>query len=601
MLLSVDADGRSRGVYPVAAALAHALVPAAMERHPELVTAHDVELRAVAPDLGVPARRRSIAAQLSRPERILVPGSRHTLRIANGLAEFVRDHLTAVGGAVTLAVGNIDRADATDREFLEVAGRRVDGSLLRVIEGGPVPYEPLTPAEHDGRADELEASGSIRPQFGEIAFHRERGSDRGLAVKALREAMSRCLMEGFHHAAADRGERALELLTPDTDLDVWWRTAYGTALAYSAIDREEEARALLDEARRRGVEPKARATAAYATAMLLVRHHLPARRDPEEAMAWINEAVTITSLLPDRRERAFHLSFDLNGAALVQLRRGRLPDALELVQEAVELAERDLEEGEHPIHRLVLRANRGSLLAMVGEPGKALSDLDAAIAADPGYPDYYIDRGNLLHRLGRTAEAVADYETAARVGLPFPEPYYNRAEIRFEEGDLGGALADLDYVLELDPGFVDAYANRAGIRAAHGDHEGARADAVRGLELDPRNVHLLSALGQAETAAGRHAEARRAFDAALEIDPHATATLASRGALAYESGDLEAALADLSCAIDLEENPAYLFNRAMVLRDLRRIGTARRDLVRAAALDPDDEDIRRELDRLRTV
>ncbi|MEQ4717687.1 tetratricopeptide repeat protein [Nonomuraea sp. B19D2] len=149
---------------------------------------------------------------------------------------------------------------------------------------------------------------------------------------------------------------------------------------------------------------------------------------------------------PGRRERAFHLSFDLNGAALVQVRRGEHGAARDLVAQAIELAERDLAEGEHPIHRLVLRANRATLLAMAGEPEQALPDLDAAIAADPGYPDYYIDRGNLLHQLGRDDEAVADYETAMEVGLPLPEPYYNRAEIRFARGDLQGALADLSYV-----------------------------------------------------------------------------------------------------------------------------------------------------------
>ncbi|MEV2267880.1 tetratricopeptide repeat protein [Nonomuraea africana] len=599
-LLSADADGRLHGVYAVAATLAHALVPVAMERHPELVAAHDVELRAIAPDLHVPARRQSIAAQLAKSERILIPGSRHTLRIANGLAEFVRDHLAAVG-PMTLTVTNADRADAADREFLEVVERRLDGSLLEIVKGDASPYEPLAPEEHDRLADELEESGLIRPQFGEIAFHRERGGDRELAVKALWGAMSRCLMAGFHHATADFGERALALLDPGAEVETWWRISYGTALAYSATDREDAARALFDEARRRGVEPKARATAAYATAMSLVRHHVPARRDPEEAMAWINEAITITSLLPDRRERAFHLSFDLNGAALVQTRRDRLDTALELVEEAIALADRDLGEGEHPIHRLVLRANRASLLTMMGDPEGALPDLDAAISADPGYPDYYIERGNLLNRLGRTDEAVADYETAMRVGLPFPEPYYNRAEIRFAAGDLEGALTDLGYVLELDPEFVDAYINRSGIWAALGEYEKARADAVRGLELDPRNAYLLSALGQAEAATGRQAEAWKAFEAALEIDPRSAATLASRGALAYETGDLEAAVADLGRAIELEENPTFLFNRAVALRDLGRTETARFDLARAAELDPEDADVRKALEELEPI
>ncbi|MEV4576651.1 tetratricopeptide repeat protein [Nonomuraea jabiensis] len=572
--LTVDAH-RRHGPFTIAAALAHSTVPTVAA--PEL---HDLELRAVAPDLDIPVRRTSVADQLARSERILIPGPRHTLRLANGLAEYLRPLLP-----IRLTVANLAQADPTDHEFLEVVRRRLS---LDVIDSGDAPEPDLTPEEHDLRASDLEASGLIRPRFGELAYHRERGGDPELAAKALWDAMGRCLMAGFHHAAADLGERALALAGPDD----WWRIAYGVALACSSIDREDDARKLLDEARRRGVGPKERATSAYLTAMLLVRHHNPARRDPEEAMAWINEAIIITSLLPDRRERAFHLSFDLNGAALVQVRRRRHDAARDLVEQAIDLAERDLAEGEHPIHRLVLRANRATLLAMAGEPEQALPDLDAAIAADPGYPDYYIDRGNALHQLGRHDEAVADYETAMEVGLPLPEPYYNRAEIRFARGDLQGALADLSYVLELDPEFVAAYVNRSGIWAALGEHAKAKADALRGLELEPRNAYLLAALGQAEATLGRHEAALTAFRTSLDLDPEAATTWAGRAVLAYELGDLDGAVADLTRAIQLEESPAFLFNRAVALRDLGEQESARSDLERAARLDPGDEDIR---------
>ncbi|MEV6032818.1 tetratricopeptide repeat protein [Nonomuraea sp. NPDC052116] len=57
-------------------------------------------------------------------------------------------------------------------------------------------------------------------------------------------------------------------------------------------------------------------------------------------------------------------------------------------------------------------------------------------------------------------------------------------------------------------------------------------------------------------------------------------------------GDLDGAVADLTRAIQLEESPAFLFNRAVALRDLGEQESARSDLERAARLDPGDEDIR---------
>lgn len=547
--ITIDADRRLRGPYTFAAALLDHLVPAASA---DLIAAHDIELRVAAPHLAdvLPRNRTSLADALPQAQRILVPGARRTLRIANGLAEFVRDHL-ATAGPVAVIVDNLPEADQTDAEFVEVLRRRVPSLEL--------------------------APGATNPVEGPLVADFDRFRD-----------------EGFHHAMAEAGLLALEGLTHDDDPDRWWMLLQRTANALEAIEREDEAYALYQLARRAGTEPKNRATVACSLATLCVRHHDLTRRDPDEALGWINEAITITSLLPDRRERAFHLGFDLNTKALIAVRLRRFPEAMRLVQEAIDLAERDLPD-EHPIHRLVLYGNRAQLLAMAGRAEEALADYARAVEADPGYPDYYLDRGSLLHKLGRTAEALADFESAMRVSPPFPEPYYNRAEIRFGEGDLVGALSDLDYAIELDPDFAAAYVNRSGLRAALGEYADARADVERGLSLDPRNPYLLSVLGQVEVASDRPAEARAAFDAALDLQPDLAPAWAGRGELAYSQGDLEAAVADLTQAVKLTETPELLFNRAVALRACGRSAEAADDLIRAAELAPHDADIKRAL------
>ncbi|MFC7593114.1 hypothetical protein ACFQYP_62525 [Nonomuraea antimicrobica] len=115
-------------------------MPAALKRRPSLVAAHDIEIRAAAPGLraAVPARRRSLADDLPRGQRVLVPGVRRSLRIANGLAEFVRDHL-AGSGPLTLVVANLGGADHTDAELVRVLRRRLDPGLLSVEEGPSAP------------------------------------------------------------------------------------------------------------------------------------------------------------------------------------------------------------------------------------------------------------------------------------------------------------------------------------------------------------------------------------------------------------------------------------------------------------------------------
>ncbi|WP_245647090.1 tetratricopeptide repeat protein [Microtetraspora niveoalba] len=616
----INGHRRLRGPYTIGGALLRVLVPAALEHAPDLVAAHAVAIRAAAPDLRplLPHREEPLGPGLHEDERILVPAPRRTLRVANGIAEFVRDRLD---GPRALRVENVHEADATDRELLAVLMRRVPG--LTVAAAAPTPpdswsgedvvlvtappaegpvedyvasdgttddprayaaYLALPPAEraraHDRRAGELSGEHLL----GAVPYHRELGGDREAALSALWAAVDHCVGEGFLHAVTELGPRGLRLATPGSDL--WWRFIHRTATALAGIGRRAEAFELYESARRASIDPAVHAAAAYGTAMLDARDPDPARRDLGRAMGWINEAIAVSTLLPDRRERAFKLGFDRNGRALIELRQGRTDEALRLVESAIELAERDLAPDAHPLHRMVLFANRAQLLARSGRPAEALTDFDRAIAIDPAFPDHYLDRGNLLLAMGRPDDALADYETAISLGPPLPEAYYNRAELRLSVGDLERALADLDHVLELDPAFLDAYVNRAGVLEMLDEHEAARRDVEAGLEIDPGNPHLHGVLGQLETAAGRYAEARTAFDTALARDPALAGAWANRAILRHRTGDLEGAVADLTRAIELGEDAALYANRAVALRDLGRVDEAAADLARARELDP---------------
>ncbi|MFI0453804.1 tetratricopeptide repeat protein [Actinomadura sp. 6N118] len=603
-VVRISADRRLRGPYTAGGALLHTLVPEALDARPGSVAEHDIEIRTVAPDLRdrVHARRQPLSAHRPRAERILVPAPRRTLRIANGVAEFVRDHLARTG-PLTVELLDYAEADPADRELVAVLRRRVPRELLTIdtlrrtgARRGPEP----TPAGHDLRADELIAQGLIGPRLGAVPRHREHGTDPRRAAEAYHFATQWCLEQGCHHAVAELGLRGLTLADPDAAPETWWGLVHDTAIALGALGREDEAERVLMEARERTTSPLWHSTIAYTLAMHATRHHDPARRDLDAALGWVNTGIALCGLLPDPAERAVKLGFDLNGRALIETRRGHPDRALRLVQQAIDMADRDLPDDTQPVHKMVLRANRAQLYELLGRTTDALHEWDAVIAADPAYPDYYIDRGNLLYKLGRAAAAVADYETAMETGLPFPEPYFNRSQARFASGDLAGALADLDYALELDPGFAEAHPNRAGILVALDRYEEARAACAAGLSLTPDDPYLRCVLGQVEVAAGHHDLARDAFDRAITQDASMAIAWACRGDLAFKMGDLPGAVHDLSRALELTdeaaaETPALLFNRAMALRAAGREHEARADLERAGKLAPGDEEIQQEL------
>ncbi len=487
----VDAHARLRGPYTA---------------DPRLALRHDIEIRALAPELrgAVPILREALAETVPPDQRTRIHPRLRTRRLAHGLTDFLRDYLTELdAGPRALVIENLQHADPSDRELVAILLRRLDASLLTVIacasDAGPagslsagsgpagsgpadaarlladalsryavwvrVPrrragdarqrraapprsrdvyvlaaryvtgdgvsdepalldaYARLSKSEraslHDARADELERAAIASAQLGAIPYHRERGRDpAGAGVRALRAAAGHCFAAGFHDAVVSLAARGRVLADPGRDPDNWWRFTSLTAGSLAALGRGREAEALYDAARAASIDPAVHRTAAYETAMLYARHHSPADLDPARARPWINEATAFAGTLPDAAERAFQLAFTSNGRALIEMRQGCTARALELVDSGVDLLERELPPGSHPLDRCALLANRARLLAVAGRLDDALACHDALVALDPTYGEYHFERGNLLHLRGRDDDALAAYAHAEQLSLP---------------------------------------------------------------------------------------------------------------------------------------------------------------------------------------
>ncbi|WP_370941983.1 tetratricopeptide repeat protein [Amycolatopsis sp. cg5] len=635
---TVDAHRRLRGPYTAAGTLLRSLAPELMAATPDLVTRHDLEILAVAPELraSIQSTRETLTSLAERKERTRFYSPSRVTRLAHGLTELIRDFVTATGPR-TLVVENVDHADATDVEFLSIVVRRVDPALLTVVLCGAgafempgatrhesasartLPdadlaaayvageclaeelrpaYEALDPEHraklHNERAAELEALGEPSLSLGAIPFHRELGGEG--AADALLHAAMTCNQAGFYAATIELGYRARKFIGWDQGLTCMRLcTTLTNALAVSG--RTDEVAALYAEARRSSTHPVVHMRVAYSTAMFYTRYLPAAERDDDIATGWANLAIAIATTEPDREQRAFQTAFMRNGLALVEVHRGDLPAALRLVEDALALVDAELEPGAHQLHRSVLRHNHGQVCAGLGRDEEALADFTAVIEVDPNHPEYYFDRAAVLRKLGRDAEALADYERVMWLSPPFPEVYYNRGDLLAGHGDVEGALADFAYALELDPEFAPAYVNRAGLWADLGEPDLARPDVEAGLALDPDNPQLHCVLGRVEAAAGHHAEARRAYDTALAADPGLRSAWAGLAELSFDQDDATAAVEHFDRALALGDDPALRFNRATALAVNGRWDDAVADLRRAVELDPDDQDARSELDR----
>jgi tetratricopeptide (TPR) repeat protein len=596
---------------------------------------------------------------VSDEERTRFYSRLHTLYIANGLADLLSSYLRALGGGPrTLLVENAHHADPTDQEFLAILLRRNDLPELtlvvgtgvepipapggeppvlladnlvryaRLVEGPVTPivadlegdlarlyvdtdctsddprllaaYDELSPsaraALHDDRLAALRDIGELSLTLGAIPYHAEHGGNpHTVGVNALEHAMNHCRKVGLYHASADLGSRGRKLLDLAGESKLWWHFTEGASISLATMGRADESLAIYDDARASSIDPIVHMQLAYGTAMLYARHFTEARRDFQQARAWMNLSIALAAGLDVPTHRSFYSVFNRNGLALIEVRQGKPDEALRLLEDGMAKLDSELKPDEHLLHRSVLRYNRAQVFDMTGRPEDALADFTAVMELDPHFPEHHFNIGNVLRKLGRHEEALASYLRVLPLSPPMPEVYYNIADTRVELGDVEGALAAYERVLQLDPGHVESYLNRAGVRCDLDDQDGAWADVTTGLELAPANAHLLSLKGRLLAEQGELVAAEEALTLAVEHNAKLAEAWAVRGQLRYEAGNIVGAIEDFDRAVELADGPAIRFNRAIVFEEAGRYADAATDYRTVLAAE-DDMDARDRLD-----
>jgi tetratricopeptide (TPR) repeat protein len=621
---SVDCHRRLRGPYTGTGSLMRTLVPQVYARNPGLPARHAIEILAVAPELDPligPAP--GTLTSLAPPEERTRWYSRYrTRRIAHGIVDFLRK--CAAGGPLTIAFGSVGEADPTDLEFLSIALRRLDPAQVRLVlssseqvpglesaldawcrrqaasdidTGAGTPTtstargtlaeaaaafiasdgtsdnpgereaylstEPgLRARLHDERAAELDGRDEWSLHLGAIPYHREHGSSPAAARAAYAEAINYCIGMAFYEAGLDFAERLATLIDADAEPGAHYMVRAQQCQCLALLERPAEAEPIYYDLLSRSPKPLRHMNVSYALAILYTRVYSPEDKDHRRALAHVNTAIAIASLLDEPADRAFHTVFMNNGKALVEMHLGNLDESLRLVSDGISQLDRELPPDKHRLHRSVLYHNRGQVLAAIGRQTEALADFGRVIEADPNYPEYYFDRGNLFSKMGRHAEALADYEAAMRLSPPFPELYFNRGDLRATTGDLNGAISDFSYVLDLEPDHLDARVSLASVLLDAGHPKAAITQTLAGLAITPQEARLHCTLGLALLDLADHQAARKAFDRALEFDPDLSEALVNRAVAAYELGDYDLAVADLSTALKADPgHPDMLYNR----------------------------------------
>jgi tetratricopeptide (TPR) repeat protein len=173
----------------------------------------------------------------------------------------------------------------------------------------------------------------------------------------------------------------------------------------------------------------------------------------------------------------------------------------------------------------------GVCLSLLGQPERALRELDRALELNPRYMEALIHRGLVLNELGRTEDAEEAFASAgsqlerSTAGLPTPiaaqlaNRHADLAESYAGAGALGRAIVEYERALELGPEFHDLRYRMARLLLETGRSLDAREELEKVVAANPSFVDAEAALGLAHYLSGDAAGAREVWQACLARRP----------------------------------------------------------------------------------
>ena len=242
-----------------------------------------------------------------------------------------------------------------------------------------------------------------------------------------------------------------------------------------------------------------------------------------------------------------------------------------------------------------------------GRPREAAGPLETALALHPEYLEARLLYAVVLSQLGDAPRARSELERCVALGFELPPgltldagaPFgplewkalrtraTRRTEAarqvataveRYEQGKRVDAIAALEKAAEAEPKFADVRCRLATLLAEEGRHEAARAQLEIALQINPRYVEARTRLGLAFLFLGRPMDADNEFEQVLTQAPEDADLYYFRAAARFTVGDLDAAEACLSDALERQGGMA----RAHRLKSLCLVARGRHDEALAA-------------------
>lgn len=248
----------------------------------------------------------------------------------------------------------------------------------------------------------------------------------------------------------------------------------------------------------------------------------------------------------------------------------------------------------------VPREDRARLLLETDNYAEAFDELAVAIRKRPRDVYLRLLASDACERLGALPEAADHLSTILAAEPEHVEANRRLAELLYELGDTQGAIRCWRrLVAATDEEDSDAMTLLAVALCADGQYQWAIELLTRRTHKHPLDAASLANLGMALLAAGREDEASTALTRAVALDPQSAQAHCGLGLAHYKNARWqEAATAFRATERFAPDSAIGSFNLGLALDRLGDREAARRALLRAAALEPHDEEIQRALEPL---
>ncbi len=244
----------------------------------------------------------------------------------------------------------------------------------------------------------------------------------------------------------------------------------------------------------------------------------------------------------------------------------------------------------------------GRILLEMGNFSEAENVLKQAVKGDPSSVIYHNDLGLLYMAMNRFSDAIDRFRKAFELDPSNATTMSNLGTAYRAMGRYDEAIECSKEALQIAPQNDSIRYNLALTLLDQKKYEGAAAELRKIVEKEPVDPQALTKLGSALLSLDNPDEAVGFLSRALKADPGLEEAYALRARAYFMSGKHDEALKDYSRVIELNPRSVAAWNnRATIYAIQGKYELARSDWEEALALAPEQQEIRLNLEKLKSV